>query len=90
MSQQPVDTTKLRLYALYFMPGISVVSGGMAESSITNWNADKHGAKIKACELKNGDVQLFHPDGRVSTLSPWMISHRVHMPDVAAKPAVAK
>jgi hypothetical protein len=86
---QPVDTTKLTLSAIYFMPHVSVVSGGLRESSITSWSSYKY-PTIKAVELKNGDVQLFHPDGRVSTLSPWMIAYRVHNPEAAAKPAVAK
>lgn len=74
----PLDTTKLRLVAVFFTPGVSVVSGGLPESSISHWNVDKHGHKIKAFELKNGDVQLQHPNGTVSVLSPWMISHKVY------------
>lgn len=74
---QPVDITKMKLSAIYFMKGITVVSGGLSVSSIESWIADKY-PTIKACELKNGDVQLSHPNGSISVLSPWMISHRVY------------
>lgn len=75
----------MKLQAVYFMPGVSVVSRVTAYgSSITHWTADKH-PQIKCEEQKNGDVWLTHPDGARSEISALVISHRVRLPDAPLK-----
>lgn len=75
----------MKLHAVYFMPGVSVVSGvTLYPSSISYWSADKYD-KIKCEEQKNGDVWLTHPDGRRTEVSALVISHRVRVPDAPVK-----
>lgn len=71
----------MKLYAVYFIPGVTVVSGVTSyPSSLSFWSADKH-ALIKCEEQKNGDIWLLHPDGRRSEISALVISHRVRVPE---------
>lgn len=75
----------MRLQAVYFLPGINVVSRVTGYgSSISHWSADKH-QQIKCEEQKNGDVWLTHPDGTRSEISALVISHRVRVVEAPTK-----
>lgn len=75
----------MKLVAVYFMPGVSIVTGVMTyHSSITAWVADKH-PLLKCEEQKNGDVWFVHPDGRRSEVSALVIATRVRVPDAGLK-----
>ena len=73
------------LRAVYFLPGVSVVSGVTNyPSSISHWSIDKF-PLIKCTEQKNGDVHLTSPDGVVREVSALAISYRVRVPDSPVK-----
>jgi hypothetical protein len=70
-----------RLRAVYFMPGVHVVSGVTGyPSSLSHWAADKY-EKLKCTEQKNGDVHLTSDDGVVREISALVIAYRVRVPD---------
>jgi len=75
----------MKLQAVYFMPGVSVVTRvTRLGSSISHWSADKHG-ELKCEEQKNGDVWLTHPDGSRTEISALVISHRVRVQETPVK-----
>lgn len=76
------------LRAVYFLPGVTVVSGcGGYPSSISHWSVDKF-PLLKCDEQKNGDIWLTSPDGVRREVSALAISYRVRLPEVAAKRSV--
>lgn len=75
----------MNLRAVYFMPGVNVVSGvTLYPSSISFWSIDKF-PLLKCDEQKNGDIWLTAPDGRRSEISALVIAYRVRVPDAVAK-----
>lgn len=77
----------MRLHAVYFVPGVSVVSGVTTyPSSISYWSADKF-PLLKCEEQKNGDVWLTLPNGTRHEISALVISHRSRTPLEGVKPS---
>lgn len=77
----------MKLRAVYFVPGVSVVSGVTNySSSISHWSIDKH-PLLKCTEQKNGDIHLTSDDGVVREVSALVIAYRVRVPDeIKAQP----
>jgi hypothetical protein len=73
------------LRAVYFIPGVSVVSGVTNyPSSISHWEKDKY--KLLVCEeQKNGDIWLTSADGVRREVSALVIACKVRIPDAPVK-----
>jgi len=75
----------MQLRAVYFLPGVTVVSGVTNyPSSISHWSIEKF-PLLKCEEQKNGDVWLTSADGVRREVSALAISYKVRIPDVAVK-----
>ncbi len=73
------------LSAVYFLPGVTVVSGVTNyPSSISHWSAEKF-PLLKCEEQKNGDVWLTSPNGTRREVSALAIACRVRTPDAPTK-----
>jgi hypothetical protein len=76
----------LHLQAIYFIPGVAIVSGVTNyPSSLSHWSAEKH-PLIKCEEQKNGDCWFTTPNGTRREVSALVIASRTRTPDVI-KPA---